>query len=257
MTGYVPTDARQAIIQFLAGQITGAQLLRYFMAHTNWIIPADAGASLATNQLVFKTFGDAANEHILFAFTDEQAYSDSRQQPGVALLGEHTIEASGVAVFTALDTRVTVVSINPNSGNPIHYKGNQIRRLKLWARTAHLEEALYAAKAPDDFASRLKRYDNYQVVVSDGGDPVRFKPAPDLEGRRLAAAMTADDNLEAFLDSLPGESRRTSQVLRLDGIQLFTRLQQMPFDGIVFNCQGPLPARAFQSNICGWVLNAE
>ena len=121
-----------------------------------------------------------------FAFADEQAYLDSRRQVGAE----------------ALDEPVTIVSINPHSGAPIHYNENQVPLLKLWARTVCLEEALHASKVPHDFPSRLKRLDHYKVVALDEG-------------------------------------------------------KEMRLDGIVFNCRGPLPPRAFPREICNWGLNAE
>jgi ABC-type enterobactin transport system permease subunit len=92
----------------------------------------------------------------------------------------------------------------------------------------------------------VRDYQAYVLaVVRHEGRP-RLLMAPDQKGRVLAAVFTASDAFEAFGPDAKARSGGDEvQEMRLDGRRLFTVLQAMQLDGIVFNCAGPVAPVAF------------
>ena len=101
--------------------------------------------------------------------------------------------------------------------------------------------------------SRIGNFADYQLVLIDG----KLATAPDDKNRMLAAVFTSEAARDNYLHELP-ESVKTALnqkiTLSCSGRDLFTRLDAMPLDGIVFNCSGPERAIAFVPALCGQVL---
>ena len=87
---------------------------------------------------------------------------------------------------------------------------------------------------------RIAEYPAYWLLLHDG-EPLL---APDDRNRRLAAVFTSESARDACLAE-PGLTPAGAKVKRCDGRELFTRLRQRHYDGIVFNCMGPDRPLAF------------
>lgn len=87
---------------------------------------------------------------------------------------------------------------------------------------------------------RIAEHPAYWLLLHDGEPWL----APDDRDRRLAAVFTSESARDACLAE-PGLAPAGAKVKRCDGRELFTRLRQRHYDGIVFNCMGPDRPLAF------------
>jgi hypothetical protein len=247
-------NLRQSIRQALGGELSGQALLRQFLNHEDWHVPAgrdDAG------RILYVRLRDGQGRRYLFLCTDRQAYDDCVARVGEAVMGRHYVTAPGVDVFAGLpaEADVDVIGINEYSPPEMHYRSQQVPALQQWARAVRVERTL-ATPAPD--LGTVKRFDSYYVVMQRlEGDEHALTLAPDKRGRKLAAVFTAPDTAEAFLrDQGDGGIKFAPVTVAVGGEQLFRDLQNLPIDGIVFNCVGPVPPRTFVPDFARAVVYA-
>lgn len=83
--------------------------------------------------------------------------------------------------------------------------------------------------------------------------------APDpTGGRKLAAAFTAVDALQMFVAAKERDAGQNEAIsVRLNGMDLFSRLLQGDLDGIVFNPAGPTVPVALAREIAAAVTSLD
>ncbi len=245
-------DLRQAIQHALDGALSSHALLRRLIDHDGWHVPAGKDEA---GRVFFLRVKDQTGRRTLFLCTDKRAYDDCVARVGQAALGSHYVTAAGVDVFASLPAEIDVIGINDYSPPELRYTGAQAPALRQWAAAVRVERAL-ATPSPD--LGLVRRFDAYYVVMRQlSGDAHALTLAPDKRGRRLAAIFTAPDTVEAFLrDQGDGGIQFDPVTEQMRGEELFAALQTMPVDGIIFNCVGPVPPRAFVPAFARAVLDA-
>jgi len=231
-------NPREAIAQFLAQQLRGIQLLRILASHDHWLVPA----SFAQGQPSFIYLRDGAGQLNLFTFTDTKAYDACRAKLGAQKLGEHYIETTGVGVWGSLADDVSIVSVNPNSEQEIHYKREQMPNLRYWAQVIKVERALANILTTDSGYDVIKAFDEYYIAFGKNEQGRYLLLAPDDKGRKLALLFTAEDAVDALLAA---RGQQGIEVVSYNGAPLFNMLKQWPLDGMVFNAYGPTKPLAF------------
>ena len=245
-------DLRQAIQDALDGKQSSYVLMRRFLDHEDWHVPAGRDEAGCVFYLRLK---DQRGQRYLLLCTDRRAYDDCAGRVGEPVLGGHHVTAPGVDVFAGLPDEVDVIGINEFSPPELHYQGRQAPALRQWARAVRVERTL-ATPAPD--LGLVKQFDGYYVVMQQlDGDEHALALAPDRRGRKLAAVFTAPDTAEAFLrDQGDGGLKFEPVTVTVGGEQLFRDLQGLPIDGIAFNCVGPVPPRVFVADFARAVAGA-
>lgn len=245
-------DLRQAMQAALDGRQTSHALLRLFLDHAGWHVPA---ARDEQGRVALMRLKDAQGRRYLFLCTDRQAYADCLAVVGPQALGEHVITIAGDELFANLPDEVDFIRVNPYAPPELHYRGDQVPALRQWARAVQVERTL-ATPQPD--LRLVRRFDAFYIVMQalpDGGRALTL--APDKRGRRLAAVFTAPDTLDAFLrDRGDGGLKFEPQTVKTPGEILFDDLQNLPIDGIVFNCAGPVAPRLFVAGFARAVMAA-
>ncbi|MGQ9903754.1 MAG: hypothetical protein ACUVRU_05280 [Anaerolineae bacterium] len=245
-------DLRQAMQATLDGSRSSHALLRLFLDHAGWHVPA---ARDARGQIALLRLKDDAGRRYLFLCTDKQAYADCLARVGADVLGEHFITIAGDELFDNLPDEVDIIRVNAYSPPELRYRGDQIPALRQWARAVKVERTL-ATPQPD--LSLVKRFDAFYIVLRKlDGKEMALTLAPDKRGRKLAAVFTAPDTLEAFLRNQgDGGLKFEPQTVKTSGEILFDDLQHLPIDGIVFNCAGPVAPRLFVAGFAKAVMAA-
>ncbi|MFQ3582977.1 MAG: SseB family protein [Chloracidobacterium sp.] len=245
-------DARTAVREHLAGRITHATLFRSLMTHVDWHVPVHTSPE---GEAVVLTFVDAAGERWIKVFTDLSAVEAWVAQEGKELDGQCLV-TDGANLFGALDAELAGVEINPGLPEGVHYQRQHIPLLQQWARIIELESALETIDAGETPIGLLRDYDAYVLVLKrTGADSAQLVLAPDADDRMLAAVFTAEDTLAAFFDQVLASADFEPIPVRVNGEQLFTQLQTLPLDGLVFNCSGPTQPRAFGKRLADYVLS--
>ena len=245
-------DLRHAMQATVDGGQSSQSLLRLFLNHMSWHVPA---ARDEQNRVALLRLKDPHGQRYLFVCTDKRAYDDCLAAVGAAGLGQHYITGAGAELFANLPDDVDVIAVNEYSPPELHYRGDQIPALRQWARAVKVERTL-ATPRPD--LGLVKRFDAFYIVMQQlHGDERALTLAPDRRGRKLAAVFTAPDTLDAFLrDQGDGGLKFEPVTVRVPGERLFDDLQTLPIDGIAFNCVGPVTPRLFLADFAKAVVAA-
>jgi hypothetical protein len=229
----MPSDAATAVQEFIEGAIQSPALLRRLVGFPAWRVPV----AIDEDGVRPRLFTDAAGEAWLRAYTGANAQDESGFQ------GEF-LELSGSALVRMLSNRsdrdapqLAGFDIDPDTATALHYQRAQFPLLQRWADTLDVETTL-AGQSVDGGFTLLRAYDGWRVVGREVGERFQMFMAPDGRGRKLAAVFTAIDAADAFVSAhrLDAESVR---VVARTGTAVFTDLDALELDGIVFNCVGP------------------
>jgi hypothetical protein len=252
-----PTDPRAAIALHLQADLPAAALPRILATHPRWHVPMQGPNGQPGRLLVQQS--DEGKRYVQL-FTDAQAAHDCIAQVGAGKVGAHFADLPGAAVFQGLDPELDYVDINPLSPSKIHYTKEQIPMLVAWGTAVAIEQTLAEFDDSEQALSRLKHHRPFFVVASEHEGRPSLMMAPDDEGRRLAAVFTAEDTRDAFLKRATAALQKTlgvvPRVLELSGQELCRLLINVPLDGIVFNCLGPVPPTAFSAEIIKMMRDA-
>lgn len=244
-------DPRQAIEQNLDGKLSEMQLLRGFMTYIGWRVPA--GAHLP-GQPRFAQMRVADGQLVCCAFSDAQAVDSYLAAMGDKSQAATYTDAVGWSVFGSLGEDVDAVDINPFSPQGIHYEKQQLPGLLQWAQAVQLEDALF--RRDPHSLSLIKHYAAFRILLQPGGGGAQMVLVQGQQGRKLAAVFTAEDTFDVFLHQMSPRIEDLHLTAKLTGEQLFTALYQMPLDGIIFNCMGPIPAIDYGPQLSEAVLSA-
>ena len=187
-------------------------------------------------------------------FVDDDALYEFTQATGYT--PERVGRAPGYVVFKTMLDGAHGVQLNPHLPMALHFTmaehGSQLAR---WGDAVFVEQVLADPAMVDDPFAVYRNYGGYQVVVVKGSDGAeRLAMAPDARGRQLVAIFTANDSAQAYVQANRARLPGTPRVLHFSGSKLFSTLEKRQMDGMVFNCSGPIPPRAFQPAFAAKVL---
>lgn len=252
-----PKLALRTLEAFLDHQAEEAALYRALMRHPSWWVAGTHADGEAPHLQILQFPG---GERRLQAFTDREALERARHAArdglGRPLLGEQFLTTEGLGLFRVLEPGLSTVEINPHSPSALRFGAEQITHLRRWAVVARLEATLEDPSREEDPMAVLRRYPWYEVALEGEGQARQMLLAPDDRGRRLAALFTTQDALELFLAALGDQVQGRVARATTAGQDLFISLKQLELDGLVFNCCGPTPPRAFGIGVLDAILSA-
>lgn len=245
-------ELRRLIRDFQRGSVDGRALLRAFIAHPAWSVPAglgDAGPAPALSV-------DADGNRWLAAFTDRDAMEGYLATEAGRDPGRLWLELPGDAVIDLLADGVDGWNVNPLSPDALHYKAEQLPFLRSMNAACRVERILRGeADVVDEPFGLLRDYDGWGLVMRAAPDGrSQLVLAPDERGRKLAAVFTAPDCLDTFVSAVTEQLGIIPITVTTGGVELFRQLDQMPIDGVVFNCMGPVPPKALAHQFSAAVL---
>ncbi|MFT4977018.1 MAG: hypothetical protein ACI8S6_002923 [Myxococcota bacterium] len=227
-------DPRQALKSFRDKSIEGHDLLRVLTSHKSWrMLAIREGEGVRP---LLRVVDDA---RWLQLFTDETAFNEHISARGEQSSGHDWVETTGEWVFGNLSDDLAGIDINPMLDDAIHYKKAQFPLLRDWAGLLEVERVLTEQDASKEAASRLAN-GKFYIAFIQGDQGAQLALAPDPEQKRqFAAVFTAPDAALRYTRQASAALKRELKLNVLAGHVLFSRLSQMPLDGIVFNCVGP------------------
>ena len=95
-----------------------------------------------------------------------------------------------------------------------------------------------------ELRQKLQDYPSFLIpLIEDENGVLHIALVPDNQNRSLAAVFTAPDCLQAFQEASQGKLGEL-KIDEVQGAKLFSDLNLLPLDGLVFNCYGPVQAQA-------------
>ncbi len=188
-----------------------------------------------------------AGERVLPVFRSREA-AEAAELPSVP---GALIVAAGSHVFRL--TGFDRIDIDPGTEDALSFGGDDLITLGVWGEISDVERAIVSPEMCESPFVTLRTFPRYFVVVADSEGSPDLLMAPDAGGRKLLAVFTADDAVEAFVASLVASE---GVATTMGGEELFFALRELPVDGFVFNCCGPVATRAFAMGAIDRILTA-
>lgn len=253
-------EIRDVVNAWRADEITLAELMRAFVLHESWDVPAPSSAVAEYEQ--FGTLSDIVVNELdglrrLFLFSDAELPRDE----WLTGVSSQFVNAPGQWVFQ-LDLReVDELVIDPGAEHSIVFDEEQMNQIaeRAWATVIEdvLDELATGDLEPgverDELSSMIADYPYFELAVYEDGDGARLVAAPNEQGRDLAAVFTHADAFDAFAEETNDEDLRS---VTLSGVELCEQMREMGIEGVLFDCSGPGPALVFERSFAEDVLRA-
>ena len=228
-------DLRDTLRQFHSQTLAEAHLLRALVSHGAWRLPA-----VQEGEQVRPLLRQVGEERWLQIFTDAGAWQAHPRGLPEDQRAAGWVETTGEWVFGSLSDELTGLDVNPDLPEAVNFRQAGFPVLRSWSRALAVERVLTSQDASED-AARLLLDARFQIAftLDDAGQP-QLALAPDPQGRALAAVFTAPDAALTYQEAAQKALQREIRISEIQGDHLFAQLAQMPLEGIVFNCLGPV-----------------
>lgn len=256
------TSVPDLIAQWRSGRIGGLALMRGLASYRDRPAPVSetaVAAALADNILPSLALSATRDgETCLLLFSNGEALRlCETANAGIGV--RHVVTLAGQILFDLPFDGIDRIWIDAFSPHDIYYGKEHFDRLRQVVRALAVEEALTGLRhgtAAEGALGLVRDYDSYTVAVTLQDGKPRLVPAPDGQGRALAAVFTADDAFDAFAPAARAvvASGEVQQV-PMAGAALFDTLRRLPIDSFVFNCAGPGVPIAFARAVADIILD--
>ena len=225
----------QALQLFQQEQISFARLLRHIVQQDTWFLPAKDGQPILRQSKARRFLSLYSSKELL---QTEELYASHD-------FAMEILEKSGCWIAEHLPDADAIV-IDPNQAHAMQIPQQYFGQLQYMQRGLELEFHLQNDMQSVQIKEILLNHPSYFLgIVQDEQGRNNLTLAPDNQNRPLVAVFTAQDCLENFIQAANGMLGNIQTDI-VSGKQLFTQLNLLPIEGLVFNCYGPVPPTALR-----------
>ncbi len=227
------TQIVQAMAAHKQGSSSRSAAFRELVQHPGWHLPSRVAED---GSLGLWMFPGSAGEWWVCAFSSKQAM-DAYAQANQLSIGDNFFVTAGASLARNIPGGARGVGLDLASPHGLAIYAQDLPLMAEFGQAVQVEEILLGTSKRDNQFELLRNYPGYRFCWQGS----QLMMAPDTKGRRLAAVFTAEDTYQTF------RARHGPSVpppTKVDGKTLFGQLRIAPIDGIVFNCAGPVPAKA-------------
>jgi hypothetical protein len=204
-----------------------SDVLRALVTHETWWIPSRDG------QPILNQRDDETHLNL---------YSSSDITEGIAQAGIEFIEQSTHWVFSNIPNVASII-IDAHTEHALQIPNVYISNLLRMYQALGLENHL-STMTEANWMTPIRDFQHYLLpLVEDEQGRLHMALAPDQQQRALVAVFTAEDAAQRFLQAA-GDRLGKIHMDLIDGEKLFTQLNLLPLEGLVFNCYGPVATLA-------------
>ena len=231
------TDARllseqnmiSSIQDFHDQKLSFAMLLRRLSQH-EWLLPS------IEEQPFLQQVDD---ELFLSLSTSREAFSKAHPD-----LEVKPIIQNFTWIFENLPEDLEGFLIDLNSEHALQIPSQYFSFCQQILECSKVENVFKKETSQEDLLSTLRAYPSYLLaIIQDEEGTANIALAPDHQNRQLIAVFTAPDCFQAFEQAAEGKLGDLT-IDEVSGEKLFANLSQLPIDGLVFNCYGPVQPQA-------------
>ena len=240
----------ETLHQYNQKKISFRYLLRQLINFDEWIIPTQPGSDEPIPSLW-------KNDDIVWlaVFSSEENFQQKVQQ-GSNEPNTNFMKVDGRWLFSVLENPISAMVIDPQDSHAIQFDSKMFPKLVQWAMAIKVERILSGEASREKSMSILRNFDGYHIPLiqtEDGNSHIAL--APDAQGRKLAALFTAEDTLQAFLQIAKDALGANLIIDVTNGEKIFEYLRDLPLDGVVFNCNGPIAPCAISMQMVNMILS--
>ena len=244
-------EAETALIKLKNEEISIHECFRALAQYEHWVV----GASEQDGEL-FPVLNEGPDGHWLLVFSSVTAFQNylkarklETPPPYISIKGEWLFR-------NANPEQIQGIALDIGTEHTMPIYSAQFDLLQQWSQTLAVEYIIAALKkeSKPELLKALAGYPQFYlpVISDDNGDQIIL--TPDSENRQLAAIFTSEDAGALFLNQAEEDLEGTLQLQECSGSNLFSSLQSMPLDGLVFNPAGPIQPQAFSKALLDAIM---
>jgi hypothetical protein len=251
--------------EFSLRRVNKDAVLRASISYDGWVVPwvywathyqpgarapgaegEPARVEVETDLIVFSESSSLPGNE-LWVFTGPAAAERAKEQG--MLVGLSLSGVPGTRLFGDLSPGWEWVRVNPLSPPELTIalpRAGGFADAKMWAEAIAFERSIARERSDDQAATGrgLRYYDRFLVLVRRDGSLATLENYPGVA--HAAAAFTAPDCLDAFLENLPPEQRPQFNFIDVRGSRLVESPPDWGLGGIVVNPYGPGPTVVYR-----------
>jgi hypothetical protein len=263
------SDIQTQIARWQRQEISGAQLLRDFVGHEDWLFfVAPGGGERLQRAGGRPDYIIQPNEHgekRLYIFSDAEMLKTYMQHSGITEWRCEVMASAGMDIFVSLPDDLTGVTINPLTPAAVGYVNEQLKTLRHIADAAFMERELKALSdgsirdqaTLNRVVSDFKRYENFYVVFALRDGDWSFPTYTSNDKLEWAIAFTAKDSAEVFQRQYAAQFQGECGVKQFTGSSLAERVVAANHAGVLFNYLGYVPPLRLNSQFLKIVCNGQ
>lgn len=235
------SEIRDALAAKIKDEIPGPVLLRMIAEYDGWMMPNS-----------FMSVGEPPIQYALM-FTDEDAYKFAQNEFGESNVPDEYLQLTGSKILAELSGMVDSISVNPCAAESISFPKQMLPELEKLGQAIEVERALSSVLQNETGWKTIRNFGAYIVPVAQAAHG-QFAPypAPDSLGRKLLAAFTHSDALNAYV--FAHHDGKPVYVTIYTGDFLCKWILESACDGVMFNCSGPNRPISFPKDFARTVL---
>lgn len=234
-------EAHTALELFNSESISIHQCFRVLAQFEHWIV----GARNQNDQL-FPVLNEGPEGHWLLVFSSITTYRSYLSSKG--LPEDHAyITISGRWLFRNAADNLQGIALDIGTDHTMPIYQREFEYLHHWADALAVEQIIIDLKQSDttELLKAVSKFPRYYLPVTQTESNTQIILTPDANNRQLAAVFTAQDAGELFIEEAKDGLGEDVALQECTGGSLFSALQSMPLDGLVFNPAGPITPQAF------------
>ena len=244
-------EAETALIKLKNEEISIHECFRALAQFEHWIV----GASEQNGEL-YPVLNEGPDGHWLLVFSSVVAFQNYLKARKVETAPPY-ISIKGEWLFrNANSEQLQGIALDIGTEHTMPIYSAQFEHLQQWSQTLAVEYIIAALKkeSKPDLLKALAGYPRFflPVVNSENGNQIIL--TPDADNRQLAAIFTSEDAGDLFLKQAEADLEGSLQLQECSGSNLFSSLQSMPLDGLVFNPAGPIQPHAFSKALLDAIM---
>lgn len=229
-----------AIQDFQAQKISFAMLIRQLVEH-EWLLPS------IEEQPFLQQIDD---ELFLSISSNRDTFSQTHVDPEVKPIIK-TFEW----IFDNLPEDLAGLLIDMNTEYAIQLPNQYFEFCQQIIACATVENIFSQQISQEELITKLRAYSSYLLpIIRDEDGNANIALAPDHQNRQLIAVFTAPDCFQAFQTAAEGKLGNLT-IDEVPGEKIFADLSQLPIDGLVFNCYGPVRPQAIGKTLIDQLAN--
>ena len=223
-----------AIQEFQSQKLSFAMLIRHMTQH-EWLLPSIEEQPFL-QQIEEELFLSLSSNREIFA----QTHSDPEVKP---------IGKNFDWIFSNLPEDLAGFLIDMGTEHAIQLPSQYFDVCKQIIVCSTIENIFSQEISQEELLKTLRAYSSYLLpIIRDEEGNANIALAPDHQNRQLIAVFTAPDCFQAFQRAAEGKLGNLT-VDEISGEKLFADLSQLPIDGVVFNCYGPVRPQAIGKSL--------
>jgi hypothetical protein len=234
-------EAQTALEMLKSNTLSVHQCFRALVSFDNWIV-----AAKEQDGQIFPALNQGPDGHWLLVFSSSTAFKNYLKSQNLPEDFPY-MTLQGRWLFSSADEKIQGIALDFQSPHALPIAQDKFLYLNQWSETLAIEDILVGlqSQGKKEHFKAVQQFPRFYLPITKQDGKSQIVLTPDSENRSLAAIFTAQDAGELFIEEAESGLKEEVVLEECTGQNLFSSLQNLMLDGLVFNPAGPIQPQAF------------